>query len=64
MKLKIAIESSYIKKVNYKFVNMPLKLKIMNHMCDGIQRQSIKHLISVEKDPIRIIQYKEIYERP
>lgn len=30
--------------------------------CDGVLRQSIKHLFSVEKDPIRIIQYKEIYE--
>lgn len=30
--------------------------------CDGILRQSIKHLFATEKDPIRIIQYKEIYE--
>jgi len=39
-----------------------IKIKDYESKCDGIQRQSIKHLFSVEKDPIRIIQYKEIYE--
>ena len=39
-----------------------IKIKDYESQCDGIQRQSIKHLFSVEKDPIRIIQYKEIYE--
>jgi uncharacterized protein len=39
-----------------------IKIKDYESKCDGIQRQSIKHLFSIEKDPIRIIQYKEIYE--
>lgn len=39
-----------------------IKIKDYESQCDGILRQSIKHLFSVEKDPIRIIQYKEIYE--
>lgn len=39
-----------------------IKIKDYEAKCDGILRQSIKHLFSVEKDPIRIIQYKEIYE--
>ena len=39
-----------------------IKIKDYESQCDGIQRQSIKQLFSVEKDPIRIIQYKDIYE--
>jgi predicted phosphate transport protein (TIGR00153 family) len=39
-----------------------IKIKDYESKCDGILRQSIKHLFSVEKDPIKIIQYKEIYE--
>lgn len=39
-----------------------IKIKDYESKCDGILRQSIKHLFSVEKDPVRIIQYKEIYE--
>jgi uncharacterized protein len=39
-----------------------IKTKDYESQCDNILRQSIKHLFSVEKDPIRIIQYKEIYE--
>ncbi|MDQ0273633.1 uncharacterized protein Yka (UPF0111/DUF47 family) [Cytobacillus purgationiresistens] len=39
-----------------------IRIKDYESKCDGILRQSIKHLFSVEKDPIRIIQYKEIYE--
>lgn len=39
-----------------------IKIKELESVCDGIQRQSIKNLFTVEKDPIRIIQYKEIYE--
>ena len=45
-----------------KFVNMQLLIKDYESKCDGILRQSIKQLFAVEKDPIRIIQYKEIYE--
>jgi uncharacterized protein len=39
-----------------------IKIKDLESVCDGIQRQSIKNLFTVEKDPIRIIQFKEIYE--
>ncbi|MEH6943076.1 DUF47 domain-containing protein [Bacillus sp. JJ722] len=39
-----------------------IKIKEYETNCDGIHRQSIKNLFAVEKDPIRIIQYKEIYE--
>ena len=39
-----------------------IKIKDYESRCDNILRQSIKHLFTVEKDPIRIIQFKEIYE--
>jgi predicted phosphate transport protein (TIGR00153 family) len=39
-----------------------IQIKDYESKCDGILRQSIKHLFAIEKDPIRIIQYKEIYE--
>ncbi|MEH7107661.1 MULTISPECIES: DUF47 domain-containing protein [Bacillaceae] len=39
-----------------------IKIKDYESKCDNILRQSIKNLFNVEKDPIRIIQYKEIYE--
>ncbi|MDP4083634.1 MAG: DUF47 domain-containing protein [Bacillota bacterium] len=39
-----------------------IKIKDYESKCDNILRQSIKHLFTVEKDPIRIIQFKEIYE--
>ena len=43
-------------------MNNAIKIKDLESVCDGVQRQSIKNLFTVEKDPIRIIQYKEIYE--
>jgi uncharacterized protein len=48
-----------------KLLNMrehAIKIKDLESKCDGILRESIKHLFVNEKDPIRIIQYKEIYE--
>lgn len=39
-----------------------IKIKDFESKCDNILRQSIKNLFAVEKDPIRIIKYKEIYE--
>ena len=39
-----------------------IKIKDFESKCDNILRQSIKNLFTVEKDPVRIIQYKEIYE--
>lgn len=40
-----------------------IKIKDYESKCDGVLRQSIKNLFGTEKDPIRIIQYKEIYEQ-
>lgn len=39
-----------------------IKINAIESTCDVIERESIKHLFMTEKDPIRIIQYKEIYE--
>lgn len=39
-----------------------IKIKDYESKCDNILRQSIKHLFNVEKDAIRIIQAKGIYE--
>jgi uncharacterized protein len=39
-----------------------MEIKDLESKCDGILRESIQHLFANEKDPIRIIQYKEIYE--
>ncbi|HEY4554053.1 MAG TPA: DUF47 domain-containing protein [Bacillaceae bacterium] len=39
-----------------------IKIKEYESQCDDVLRQSIKHLFSVETDPIRLLKYKEIYE--
>jgi uncharacterized protein len=39
-----------------------IKINAVESKCDLIERESIKNLFLTEKDPIRIIQYKEIYE--
>jgi predicted phosphate transport protein (TIGR00153 family) len=39
-----------------------IKIKDLESQCDNILRQSIKNLFNTAKDPIYIIQYKEIYE--
>jgi predicted phosphate transport protein (TIGR00153 family) len=56
-----AVELLMTKKLNE---IRPIAIKIKEHEsdCDTLHRQSVKHLFLVEKDPIRIIQYKEIYE--
>lgn len=41
---------------------LAIKIKDYESKCDDILRHSIKHLFSREKDPIKIIQFKEIYE--
>ncbi len=41
---------------------MRLKLRIMNHSVMIFADHAIKNLFSREKDPIKIIQFKEIYE--
>lgn len=42
----------------------PHAIKIKDHesKCDDLYRQSLKNLFHSEKDPIKVIQYKEIYE--
>ncbi|GGE60898.1 DUF47 domain-containing protein [Priestia taiwanensis] len=39
-----------------------IKIKDYESQCDDILRASIKHLFAHETDPIKIIQYKEMYE--
>ncbi|GIN74617.1 hypothetical protein J14TS2_50920 [Bacillus sp. J14TS2] len=39
-----------------------INIKAYESQCDAILRESIQHLMQTEKDPIRVIQYKEIYE--
>jgi predicted phosphate transport protein (TIGR00153 family) len=42
----------------------PHAIKIKDHesKCDDLYRESLKNLFQKEKDPIKVIQYKEIYE--
>ena len=40
-----------------------ITIKKLESICDEIYRTSIKQLFVTEKDPIRIIQYKDIYEQ-
>jgi len=39
-----------------------IKVKEQETICDDLRRKSIKALFATETDPIKIIQYKEIYE--
>ncbi|MBS4177557.1 DUF47 domain-containing protein [Lederbergia citrea] len=39
-----------------------IKIKEYESMCDDVLRECIKHLFTVETDPIRLIKYKEVYE--
>lgn len=39
-----------------------IKINDIESVCDDILRKSIKELFHKEKDPIKIIQFKEIYE--
>lgn len=59
--IEIAVDTLSSKKLSA-MREHAIKIKDLESICDGIQRQSIKNLFTVEKDPIRIIQYKEIYE--
>lgn len=59
--IEIAVDTLSTKKLAQIRENA-IKIKDLESVCDGVQRQSIKNLFAVEKDPIRIIQYKEIYE--
>ena len=61
VEIEIAVDTLSTKKLA-QIRNNAIKIKDLESVCDGVQRQSIKNLFTVEKDPIRIIQYKEIYE--
>ncbi|MDY0394686.1 DUF47 domain-containing protein [Virgibacillus halophilus] len=39
-----------------------IQIKDHESNCDDLYRKSLKHLFQTEKDPIKVIQYKEIYE--
>ncbi|MCJ7840449.1 DUF47 domain-containing protein [Lederbergia sp. NSJ-179] len=39
-----------------------IKIKEYESHCDDVLRESIKHLFTVESDPIQLIKIKEIYE--
>lgn len=39
-----------------------VKIKEYESNCDNLLRTAVKNLFATEKDPIKIIQYKEIYE--
>ncbi|MDQ0230248.1 DUF47 domain-containing protein [Metabacillus malikii] len=39
-----------------------IEIKDIESKCDDLLRVSIKHLFATEKDPIKIMQHKEIYE--
>lgn len=52
--------------LNRKLLNMrehAIVIKDYEHKCDEVLRTSIKQLFSHEKDPIRITQFKDIYEQ-
>jgi uncharacterized protein len=61
IEIEKAVELLSTKKL-LKLRDHSIKIKDYESKCDGVLRQAIKHLFHVEKDPIRIIQYKEIYE--
>lgn len=61
IEIDIAVDLLSAKKL-LKIRDHAIQIKDYESKCDGVLRQSIKHLFATEKDPIRIIQYKEIYE--
>ncbi|MFC7392373.1 DUF47 domain-containing protein [Scopulibacillus cellulosilyticus] len=42
--------------------NNVIKINDFESECDELLQESIRHLFMTEKDPIKIIQYKELYE--
>lgn len=59
--IEAAIELLSAKKLP-KIREHAIKIKEYESKCDGILRDSLTNLFTVEKDAIRIIQLKEIYE--
>ncbi len=56
-----AIEKLYTKKL-LSIREHAINIKEIESRCDHILRASMKHLFTFEKDPIHIIQYKDVYE--
>ena len=58
MKLAVGllVEKSYLMRIH------SINIKEFETNCDGILRQSIKHIFNSETDPITLIKIKDIYE--
>lgn len=61
VEIEKAIELTFTKKLP-EISKHAIKIKDYESKCDEVWRESIKYLFQKEKDPIRMIQYKEIYE--
>lgn len=61
IEIEIAVELMVSKKLP-QMREHAIKIKDYESQCDAVLRRSIKNLFQTEKDPIRIIQYKDIYE--
>ena len=61
IEIEIAVELMVSKKLP-QMREHAIKIKDYESQCDVVLRRSIKNLFQTEKDPIRIIQYKDIYE--
>lgn len=59
--MKLAIGLMTEKKLSHMRVHS-INIKEYETNCDGILRQSIKHIFNSETDPITLIKIKEIYE--
>ncbi|AQU78692.1 MULTISPECIES: DUF47 family protein [Planococcus] len=61
IEIEMAVELMVSKKLP-QMRSHAIKIKDYESKCDAVLRRSIKNLFQTEKDPIRIIQYKDIYE--
>ncbi len=59
--IKISVELVAQKKFSHIRVHS-INIKEHETNCDGILRQSIKHILSVETDPVTIMKIKDIYQ--
>src|SRR5699024_3321781 len=58
---KLAVRLLVDKKLSHMRIHS-INIKEFETNCDGILRQSIKHIFNSETDPITLIKIKEIYE--
>ena len=59
--MKLAVGLLVEKKLSHMRIHS-INIKEFETNCDGILRQSIKHIFNSETDPITLIKIKEIYE--